>query len=187
MFIDYIFNMNNITVIRHKLDKIKFKKLSKLIVTLMAKRNTIMTAISERFEGIEDKFTKIMMMLSIMKLALAMITLIVMTALLFKHLDAFGPITIQFSKWVSSPVICFIMLVIVAKFVGLGMGLTLTIMSVKGLTFAELKVELRRFCKRSFHIFARSFRCSGAKNQWNSPARDIGRSTSIRQTVPVSK
>ncbi len=176
-----------ITVDRHMLDKIKFKKRSTPIATLMAKRNTIMATISERFEGIEDKFTKIMMKLSIIKLAMAMITLMVMTVLLFKHLDAFGPITIQFSKWVSSPIICFIMLVIVAKFVGLGIGLTLTVMSVKGLTFAELKIELRKHCKRGFHICAKSFRRSGVKNQWNLPARDIGSSTSMRQTVPVSK
>ncbi|MHC4268412.1 MAG: hypothetical protein ACYSTS_08095 [Planctomycetota bacterium] len=144
---------NNITVFWHTLNKIKFEKPSKLIVIFMAKLNTIMVTISERLEGIEDKFTKIMMRLSIIKLAVAMITLLGMTVLLFTHLDAFGPITMQFSKWVSSPIICFIMLVIVAKFVGLGIGLTLTVMSIKDLTFVDLKIELRKYCKQNLRFF----------------------------------
>jgi len=107
----------------------------------------------QRLNVTGEKFTRIMMKLSILKLAMAMIALIVMTVLFFNNLDAFEPITLQFSKWVSSPIICFIILVIVAKFVGLGVGLTLTIMSIKGLTFKGLKIELSKQCRHRLQIF----------------------------------
>ncbi len=180
-------NPNKITVFRYTMNKFNLEEPLKLIVILKTRINNIITTIKENIEGTGDRFTKIMMRLSIIKLALAMIALIVMTVLLFMHLDAFEPITIQFSKWVSSPLICFIILVIVAKVVGLGIGLTLTIMSIKDLTFAGLELELRKHCKRSFHICAKRFRCSDARNQRKSPVREIGGSTSIRQTVAVSK
>ncbi len=163
-------NTNKITVFWFSLNKANLEKPSKLIVILMTKVNIILAIISERLEGAGDRFTAIMMKLSVLKLVLAIITLIVMTVLFLTHLDAFNPITMQFSKWFSSPIICFIMLVIVAKFVGLGIGLTLTIMSIKGLTFADLKIELRRHCKQSFYICAKSFRCFGDRNQQKSPA-----------------
>ena len=51
-------------------------------------------------EGVGDKFSKIMMKLSIIKLVLAIVTLIVMTVLLFTHLHVFDPITLHFSRWV---------------------------------------------------------------------------------------
>ena len=146
-------NTNNITVVWHTLHKIKFEKPSKLIEILITKLNIIITIISERLDITEEKFTKIMMKLSIIKLALAMIVLIAMTVLLFAHLNAFVPITIQFSKWVSSPIICFIVLVIVAKFAGLGIGLTLTIMSIKDLTIADLKIELGEQLKKRLQLF----------------------------------
>lgn len=180
-------NTDNIAVFRYTLNKIKFEKPSNFIVTLMATINSIITTISERFHVTGDRFTKIMMKLSIVKLALATITLIVMTVLFFSHLDAFDTITIQFSKWVSSPIICFITLVIVTKFVGLGVGLTLTYMSIKDLKFADLKIKSGNQIKHMFHICAKSLRCSGVKNQRKSPAYEIGCSVSIRQTAPVSK
>ncbi len=45
------------------------------------------------------------------------------------------------------------MLVIVAKFVGLGIGLALTMMSIKNLTFEDLKLGLRRRYKLSLRLF----------------------------------
>ena len=133
--------------------KNKFENPSELIEILITKLNIIITTICERLDVTGEKFTKIMMKLSILKLAMAMITLVVMMVLFFTHLDAFEPITMQFSKWVSSPIICFIMLVIVAKFVGLGIGLTLTIMSIKNLTFACLKIELRKQFNQRLQFF----------------------------------
>ncbi len=147
-------NNSNITIVGHTLTKIKFEKLSKLVeILIIARLNIILTTISERLDGTGEKFTKIMMKLSIIKLALSMMVLIAMTVLFFIHLNTFVPITIQFSKWVSSPIICFIMLVIVAKFVGLGIGLALTMMSIKDLTFEDLKLGLRRRYKLSLRLF----------------------------------
>ncbi len=146
-------NTNKINVDWSTLNKIKFEKPSKLIEILITRPKNIITTISERLEGSGGKFTNIMMKLSILKLLVAMLTLIVMTVLLFNHLDTFEPITMQFSKWVSSPIICFIILVIVAKFVGLGVGLTLTIMSIKNLTFAGLIIESRNQCIQRLQFF----------------------------------
>jgi hypothetical protein len=151
-FVQKIMNINNITVACYTSKKIKFEKPSELIEILIAKLNIIITTICERLNVTGVKFTKIMVKLSILKLAMAMITLVVMTVLLFTHLDAFEPITAQFSKWISSPIICFILLVIVAKFVGLGIGLTLTIMSIKGVTFAGLKIELSKQFKQRYRF-----------------------------------
>ncbi len=146
-------NIDNMAVVWYILKKIKFEKPAEMVGILISKLNIVMMTTSERFGVTGEKFTKIMMKLSILKLAMAMATLVVMTVLLFTHLDAFGPITMQFSKWVSSPIILFIMLVIVAKFVGLGIGLTLTIMSITNLTFAGLKLELRKWCSLSLQLF----------------------------------
>ena len=104
-------------------------------------------------EGVGDKFSKIMMKLSIIKLVLAIVTLIVMTVLLFTHLHVFDPITLHFSRWVTSPIICFIMLVVVIKFVGLSMGLVLTLMSIKNITFESIRLRLIAYSKPGLILF----------------------------------
>ena len=128
-------NVNNIAVSWCKLNKNKFNNISKIITNYKVRKDSNVRLICENMEGVGDKFSKIMMKLSIIKLLLAIVTLIVMTVLLFTHLHVFDPITLHFSRWVTSPIICFIMLVVVIKFVGLSIGLTLTLMSIKKITF----------------------------------------------------
>jgi hypothetical protein len=78
-----------------------------------------------------------------------------MTTLLFTHLHVFDQITIHFSKWVTSPIICFIMLVVVIKFVGLSIGLTLTVMSVKKITFQSIRLRLIGYYKSGLYCLLR--------------------------------
>ena len=148
-------NVNNIAVSWCKLNKNKFINTSKIIANYKVRKDSIVRLICENMEGVGDKFSKIMMKLSIIKLMLAIVTLIVMTVLLFTHLHVFDPITLHFSRWVTSPIICFIMLVVVIKFVGLSMGLVLTLMSIKKITFESIRLRLIAYCKPGLYCFLR--------------------------------
>ncbi len=148
-------NVNNIAVYWCKLNKNKFKDTSKIIVNFKVKNDSMVRLVRENMEGAGDKFSKIMMKLSIIKLVLAIVTLIVMTVLLFTHLHVFDPITLHFSRWVTSPIICFILLVVVIKFVGLSIGLTLTLMSIKEITFESIRLRLIVYCKPGLYCFLR--------------------------------
>ena len=126
-----------------------------LIADFKSKRDSIIRLVCENRGGVGDKFSNIMMKLSIIKLALALVTLIVMTTLLFTHLHVFDQITLHFSRWVTSPIICFIMLVVVIKFVGLSMGLVLTLMSIKNITFESIRLRLIAYSKPGLYCFLR--------------------------------
>ena len=148
-------NVKNIAVSWNKLNKNKFKNTSKIIANFKVKKDNMFRLVRENEERVGDKFSKIMMKLSIIKLMLAIVTLIVMTVLLFTHLHVFDPITLHFSRWVTSPIICFIMLVVVIKFVGLSLGLTLTLMSIKQITFENIRLRLAGYCKPGLNYLLR--------------------------------
>ena len=148
-------NVNNIAVSWCKLNKNKFKNTSKIIANYKVRKDNIVRFVRKNMEGVGVKFSKMMMTLSIIKLVLAIVTLIVMTVLLFTHLHVFDPITFHFSKWVTSPIICFIMLVVVIKFVGLSIGLTLTLMSIKKITFETIRLRLIGYCKPGLNYLLR--------------------------------
>ena len=148
-------SVKNINVSWLKLSKGGFKNNSKNIADFKSKRDSAVRFVYENREGIGEKFSSIMMKLSIIKLALALVTLIVMTTLLFTHLHVFDQITLHFSKWVTSPIICFIMLVVVIKFVGLSIGLTLTVMSVKKITFQSIRLRLIGYYKSGLYCLLR--------------------------------
>ncbi len=148
-------NIKNINVSLLKFSKSRFKNTSKTIADFKAKRDSISRFISENMEGVGDKFSNIMMKLSIIKLALSLVTLIVMTTLFFTHLHVFDAITLHFSRWVTSPIICFIMLVVATKVVGLSIGLTLTLMSIKKITFQSVRVRLIGYYKSGLYYFLR--------------------------------
>jgi len=147
-------NIKNIVVSWLKLNKNKSRDTSEIIANFNAKRDGVVSIVNKNMDGVGDKFSNIMMKISIIKLALALVTLIVMTVLLFTHLHVFDPITLHFTKWVTSPIICFIMLVVVIKFVGLSLGLTLTLMSIKQITFENIRLRLAGYCKPGlYHLF----------------------------------
>ncbi len=134
-------NIININNVRCVLNKNIFKSYAQLIADFYDKRGNMVRLISNKMEGAGEKFSNIMMKLSIIKLALALVTLIVMTVLFVTHLHVFDPITLHFSRWTTSPLICFIMLVVSVKFVGLSTGLALTLMSTRKLTFESLRLR----------------------------------------------
>ncbi len=139
--------MNTVDIFEYLQNKRKFENLSGLRTSILAKINNILNIVREKTEGVGERFSNIMMKLSIIKLAIAMTTLIVMTVLFFAHLHTFDPITLQFSKWVSTPIMSFIVLIIAVKFAAISIGLTLTIMSVKKITFECMRLRLMEYCK----------------------------------------
>ena len=147
--------MNTINVPGYLLNKLKFENLSGLRKGILTKLDYVASVLREKMEGAGERFLKIMMKLSIIKLAIAMTTLIVMTVLFFAHLHAFDPITLQFSKWVSTPIISFIVLIIAVKFAAISIGLTLTIMSVKKITFECMRLRLMELCKLRLGVLIR--------------------------------
>ena len=148
--------MKTIAVFGYIQNKGKFENLSGLLRTsILAKINNIVCIVREKTEGAGEQFLKIMMTLSIIKLAIAMIALIVMTVLFFAHLHVFDPITLQFSKWVSTPIMSFIVLIIAVKFAAISIGLTLTIMSVKKITFESMRLRLMESCRLQLSTFFR--------------------------------
>lgn len=82
-------------------------------------------------EEIGEAFTALMMKVAIFKLAAAAVTLAVMATLFLTHLQILAPITAQFSKWATSPLIGFILFVIVLKFAAISTGIYLTVLSAK--------------------------------------------------------
>lgn len=147
--------MNTVNVIGNLLNKRKLEGLSMLRTSILTKINNVAGLMRERMNGAGERFLKIMMTLSIIKLAVAMTTLIVMTVLFFAHLHTFDPIMLQFSKWVSSPIISFIVLIIALKFAAISIGLTLTIMSVKKVTFESMRLRLMEYCKLRLGVLIR--------------------------------
>jgi hypothetical protein len=147
--------MNTVNVFGCLVSKRKFENLARLRTSILAKINNIVSIVREKAGGVGDRFLKIMMTLSIIKLAIALITLIVMTVLFFAHLHTFDPITLQFSKWVSTPIMGFIVLIIVVKFAAISIGLTLTIMSVKKITFESMRLRLMESCRLRLRVFLR--------------------------------
>lgn len=154
-FIQYLEKMNTANVIDDLINKRKCENLSRLRTSIVTKIDNVVGLVRERMKGAGERFVKIMMTLSIIKLAIAMITLIVMTVLFFAHLHTFDPITLQFSKWVSTPLISFIVVIIAIKFAGISIGLTLTIMSVKKITFESMRLRFMEYCKLRLSVFFR--------------------------------
>ena len=145
--------MNTVNVFGDLLNKRKLEGLSMLRTSILTNVDRVVGLVRERMKGAGDRFLKIMMTLSIIKLAIAMITLIVMTVLFLAHLHTFDPITLQFSKWVTTPLIGFIVLIIAIKFAGISIGLTLTIMSVKKITFESIRLRLMEYLKLRLRVF----------------------------------
>ncbi|MCP5007761.1 MAG: hypothetical protein GY941_28065 [Planctomycetes bacterium] len=117
---------------------------------LVAKWSTFLKRVKADKKEIGKSFSAIMMKVAIFKLVAAAITLAVMTVLFLAHLHSFAPITAQFSKWVSSPIIGFILLVIVLKFTALSLGICATILSVKEMTVLEGKIWIKATLKLKF-------------------------------------
>ena len=147
--------MNTVNVFCNLLNKCISEALSGLRTSILARIDNVVGLVREKTKGAGERFVKIMLRLSIIKLAVAMVTLIVMTALFFAHLHTFDPITLQFSKWVSTPLISFIVLIIAVKFAGISIGLTLTVMSVKKITFEDMRLRLMGYCKLQLVVFFR--------------------------------
>ncbi len=145
--------LNN--VFREMQDKGKFINLSRLKTSLVCKRDSIIETIRKRKKGAGETFVKVMMRLAIIKLALTMITLMVMTTLFFTHLHVFTPITLQFSKWVSSPLVGFIVTILIIKFIGISVGLTLTILAAKNMTIKDVRLYVKELCKIRLRVFLR--------------------------------
>ncbi len=147
--------MNTANVFGYLLNKRNSENLSRLRTYVLTKIDNIVRVLREKMEGAGYRFVKIMMTLSIIKLTIAMITLIVMTVLFIAHLHTFDPITLQFSKWVSTPIIGYIVLIIAVKFAGISIGLALTIMSVKKITCESIRLRLREYCKLMLSVLFR--------------------------------
>ncbi len=149
-------NMNIINnVFREIQDKGKFINLSQLKTSLARKRDRIIEIIKRRKKDAGETFVKVMMRLSIIKLALTLITLMVMTVLFLNHSHAFTTITLQFSKWFSSPLIGFIITIMIIKFIGISVGLTLTILAAKNMTIKDVRSCVKELCKIRLRVFIR--------------------------------
>lgn len=147
--------MNTANIIDDLICKRKCENLSRLVARILVRIDKVVGLVRVKMKGAGERFFKMMMTLSIIKLAVAMITLIVMTCLFFVHLHTFDPITLQFSKWASTPLIGFIVLIIAIKFAGISIGLTLTIMSAKQITFDNIRLRLKGFCKSKLSVLLR--------------------------------
>src|SRR3989338_978238 len=147
--------MNTVNVFGCLLSKSTAKNLSGIRTSILTKIDKVVGLVREKTNGAGECFVKIMMKLSIIKLAVAMPTLIVMAVLFFAHLHTFDTITLQFSKWVSTPIISFIVLIIALKFAAISIGLTLTVMSVKKITFESIRIRLMEYCKLRLSVFFR--------------------------------
>ena len=108
----------------------------------------ILRIIKGKRKGAEERFLKLMMNLAIIKLAATMVTLMVMMVLFFTHLHVLAPITAQFSKWVSSPLVGFIIFIMVVKIVGVSIGLSLTVLTVKKITIEDIRLRVKESYKR---------------------------------------
>lgn len=145
--------LNN--VFREMQDKGEFINLSRLKTSLVRKKDNIIETIRKRKKGAGETFIKVMMNLAIVKLAATMVTLLVMTTLFFTHLHVFAPITTQFSKWVSSPLVGFIVTILIIKFIGISVGLTLTLLAAKNMTIKDVRLCVKELGKTRLRVFLR--------------------------------
>ncbi len=134
-------------------NKCKFENLFKLKTNMTDKIVNILRIIRGKKKGAEERFLKLMMNLSIIKLAATMVALMVMMVLFFTHLHVLAPITAQFSKWVSSPLVGFIIFIMVVKIVGVSIGLSLTILTVKKITIEDIRLRVKKSCKLRLPVF----------------------------------
>ncbi len=136
-------------------DKGEFINLSRLQTSLVCKKDNVIEIIRKRKKGAGETFVKVMMNLAIIKLAATMVTLMAMTTLFFTHLHVFAPITAQFSKWVSSPLVGFVVTILIIKFIGISVGLTLTLLAAKNMTIKDVRLYVKELCKIRLRVFLR--------------------------------
>ncbi|ODS31189.1 MAG: hypothetical protein SCARUB_03682 [Candidatus Scalindua rubra] len=137
------------------MDKGKFMNLFQLKTNLMSKRVGFIEIIREKEKDALEASTKVIMNLTIIGLAAAIVGLIVMMVFFFTHLNCFTPITLQFSKWVSSPFIGFAILIMSVKLVVVSVGLTVTILTVKNTTFKDVRLRFIEACKLRLRVLLR--------------------------------
>ncbi len=137
------------------MNKEEFINLFQLKTSLVGKREGFIEIISEKEKDALEASTKVIMNLTIIGLAAAIVALIAMMVLFFTHLNCFTPITLQFSKWVSSSFIGFAILIMTVKLVVVSVGLTVTILTVKNTTFTEVRLRFIEACKLRLQVFLR--------------------------------
>jgi len=144
-----------IKIMQRYIDKGKFMNLYQLKTSLMGKMENFIEIIREKKKNALEAFIKIMWKLAIIKFVAVMVAFIVMMVFFFTHLNSFTPITLQFSKWVSSPFIGFFIFIMVIKFVAVSIGLTATILTVKNTTFKAVRLRFKEACKLRLRVFLR--------------------------------
>ena len=137
------------------MDKGKFMDLYQLKTSLMDKGENFIEIIREKKKYALEAFIKAMWKLAIIKFAAVIVGFIVMMVFFFTHLNCFTPITLQFSKWVSSSFIAFAILIMTVKLVAVSIGLTVTILTVKNTTFKEVRLRFIEACKQRLRVFLR--------------------------------
>ncbi len=137
------------------MNKEEFINLFQLKTSLVSKREGFIEIIREKEKDALEASTKVMMKLTIIGLAAATVALIAMTVFFFTHLNCFTPITLQFSKWVSSSFIGFAILIMSVKLVVVSVGLTVSILTVKNTTFKEVRLRFIEACKLRLRVFLR--------------------------------
>ncbi len=137
------------------MNKEEFINLFQLKTSLVGKRIGFIKIVREKEKDALEASTKVMMKLTIIGLAAATVALIAMTVFFFTHLNCFTPITLQFSKWVSSSFIGFAILIMSVKLVVVSVGLTVTILTVKNTTFTEVRLRFIEACKLRLQVFLR--------------------------------
>ena len=142
-------------IIQRYIDKGKFMNVYQLKTSLIGKRENFIEIIREKKKDALGAFIKVMWKLAIIKFVAVMIAFIVMMVFFFTHLDCFTPITLQFSKWASSSLIGFFILIMIIKFVAISIGLTVTILTVKNTTFKDVRLRLKEACKLRLQAFLR--------------------------------
>ncbi len=142
-------------IIQRYIDKGKFMNVYQLKTSLIGKRENFIEILREKKENALETFTKVMWKLAIYKFVAVMVAFIVMMVFFFTHLNCFTPITLQFSKWVSSPFIGFFIFIMVIKFVAVSIGLTATILTVKNTTFKAVRLRFKEACKLRLRVFLR--------------------------------
>lgn len=126
-----------------ELNKGLMAKMDNLIESLISFLMSFIESLSRKKINALKIFVDTMMKISIIKLAITMVFLIFMTVLFFLHLHALDSVTLQFSKWTSSSLIGFILLIVVVKFIGVSIGITLTILTVKETTLKEVLLRFK--------------------------------------------
>ncbi len=137
------------------MNKGKFINLFQLKTSLAGKKVGFIEIVREKEKDALEASTKVMMKLTIIGLAAATVALIAMTVFFFTHLNCFTPITLQFSKWVSSSFIGFAILIMSVKLVVVSVGLTVSILTVKNTTFKEVRLRFIEACKLRLRVFLR--------------------------------